>query len=59
MQNFALKIYGNFSRLGALRVTFNKNVLDILMRPKFQVSIVSLLVRGLQTNQHIVKHTDI
>ena len=59
MQNFALKIYGSFSSLGTLRVTFNKNVLDILMRPKFQVSIVSLLVRGLQTNQQIVKHTDI
>ena len=35
MQNFALKIYGSFSRLGTLRVTFNKNVLDILMRHKF------------------------
>ena len=59
MQNFALQIYGSFSRLGTLRATFNKNVLDILMRPKFQVSIVSLLVRPLQTNQQIVKHTDI
>ena len=35
MQNFALKIYGSFSRLGTLRVTFNKNVLDILVRHKF------------------------
>ena len=58
MQNFALQIYGSFSRLGTLRVTFNKNVLDILMCAKFQVSIVYLLVRRLQTNQQIVKHTD-